>query len=206
MRRAGGLSRATSLCIVATALFLVSCAAYGSAPTASQSGASDAPLPCASVKVSRLGSEDAPDFAGYGYPRVAATHPYVPGQQSTVTVPNIVLTLPADMYTEPLEFELLVSDLDAWQACVPSNQVALAPYAFRVKEANGGKPVGRFDKPAIAAITDPRISASAKYWITTSTDPVTAEASASGVTVEGTTLKVPNGSARRGWFVTAPKA
>lgn len=196
--------RAVAIWIVAPALILASCTPPPSAAP-SQAGTQDSgPLRCTNIQVSALGSEDAPDFAGYGFPRVAATQAFVPGVESTINATNITLTLPANMYTEPLIFELLVSDPESWQACMPAGQLVIAPYAYRARESVTSKPVGRFDNPVSAAITHPRISASAKYWITTSTDPPTADVSSSGISVEGSTLRVPNGTARRGWFVTVP--
>ncbi|MBM2812521.1 MAG: hypothetical protein HW416_3280 [Chloroflexi bacterium] len=139
--------RAVALWMVAPALVLASCipspAAAPSQPGTQDSG----PQQCTNIQVSALGSEEAPDFAGYGFPRVAATQGFVPGAESTINAPNITLTLPADMYTEPLIFELLVSDPEPWQACVPAGQVVIAPYAYRVRESATNKPVGRFDKP-----------------------------------------------------------
>jgi hypothetical protein len=146
-----------------------------------------------------------PDFALYGFARVAATERFTPGQEQRVSAGSIVVTLPSDFYTDPLQFELLLGDESGWQRCVPENLVVLAPYAYRVTDAATGSRVGRFDKPVTTTVSDPRIGAGTVYWTTAPANPPTAEPAGAQPQPDGTTIRVTNGSARIGWITTVPK-
>lgn len=178
----------------------------GSTATGAASPRPEGPLQCVTVAVPSDSGGDEPDLTQYGYPQVAATHRFTPGQSSTVAMGAIVLSLPPDLYTDPLEFELLIGDSAPWQSCIGDQDTVMAPYAYRVRDPATGKRVGRFDKPVTMTFTDERVDDRAVYWITTATSPVTAEPSNSPWEIEGSTLRVTNSTARRGWFVTVPKS
>lgn len=148
---------------------------------------------------------DEPDFTLHGFPQVGAARRFVPGTEETLSAGQIALRLPPDLYTEPLEFELLLGDERAWQTCLPDPHVVIAPYAYRVTDPSTGKRIGRFDKPVDVAVTDPRIVQGATYWFTSATNPPTAQAASTTPSVVGTTFRWTNGSARAGWFTTVPK-
>jgi hypothetical protein len=185
--------------LVAAALALAGCGLLGRPADAERyvcNGMSTA------VNAPPAGSEA--DFAVYGYPTVAAQQQYTPGRETRIVADRFTLILPADFYTEPLNFELLTQDEAVWQRCV-SDRVVIAPYAYRATERESGKLVGRFDRPVRASISDPRISTEAHYW-TTSPDPSPQlDELSDGVSVSGTTLSVPNGFARRGWLITVAR-
>jgi hypothetical protein len=104
-----------------------------------------------------------------------------------------------------LQFELLVADEHVWQQGVPDAQVVIAPYAYRVTDPATGNRIGRFDKPVTAAISDSRIGAGTIYWTTAPANPPTGEPASTQPQVEGNAIRVNNGSARIGWFTTAPR-
>lgn len=145
-----------------------------------------------------------PDLTLYGYPTVAAKARFTPGTPGAIAAGGIRLALPADLYTSPLDFELLIGDAGVWQPCVEANQLVIAPYAYRVTDPATGQRVGRFDKPVQVVVTDPRLVAPVAYWITSAENPARVRVSANPQ-VEGTTIRIENGSARLGWFTTVPK-
>jgi hypothetical protein len=164
----------------------------------------DTSIPCRTVQVASSAPEqipDDPDFELFGFPRVAGRVSYTPGQATTLTSGPITVSLPANLYTEPLDFELLISEEGPWQSCLGNDRVVI----YRVRERASGKLVGRFDNPATSAITDPRIKGDARYWSTAAARPVTVEPSSGETKIEGSTMKGENGRARRGWFVTVPR-
>lgn len=175
-----------------------------------QPGPGPEPVPCPAAQAALAPSAPAkasgePDFALYGFPRVAATYRFTPGRKGTISAEGIVVTLPPDLYTEPLEFELLLGQAASWQPCAPSDQVVLAPYAYRAVDPATGDRVGRFDKPAVAAISDPRMADPVTFWYTFPTNPPMAQPEPNRPAVEGNSIKVTNPTARRGWFVTVPR-
>lgn len=146
------------------------------------------------------------DFALYGFPRVAVSQRFTPGVEGSISNSGITLVMPADMYTEALDFELLVGEEKAWQPCVEGEVAVIAPYAYRVTEAATGKRISRFDKPVSVSISDPRIVEGATYWLTSADHPPGVQASSNRPEVSGTVLRVTNGGARAGWFVTVPQS
>jgi hypothetical protein len=146
-----------------------------------------------------------PDFGLYGFPRVAATEQFTPGSELQIRSGPISLTVPPDLYTDPLRFELLVGDEPSWQRCVAEDRVVVAPYAFRITDPATGNRVGRIDKPVAATIADPRIGAGAVFWTTSPTSPPVAEQASAQPPVAGNTIRPTNANARIGWFTTVPK-
>jgi hypothetical protein len=136
---------------------------------------------------------------------VSAHVRYTPGESAGVGVGDIAVRIPADFYTDPLDFEILTGNPTAWQACVGGDVTVLAPYAYRITNPVNKQRIGRFDHPVEVTITDQRLSTSARYWVTTSDDPPGIQASTDAVDLAGTSLKVPNSTARIGWFVTVPR-
>ncbi|MSQ24427.1 MAG: hypothetical protein EXR58_07775 [Chloroflexi bacterium] len=161
---------------------------------------------CSSVPDIPTGEAPAdPEFTLYGFPRIAATGHFTPGQETTVSADAVRVTLPADLHTEPLDFELLLGNVSDWQPCMGSERIVISPYAFRATNSTTRKLIGRFDNPAISRITDPRIKSSALYWITSAENPPSVEPSSPQPPVEGTTVRVENQFTRRGWFVTVKR-
>jgi hypothetical protein len=178
-----------------------------SAP-AGQAASDPSEIKCPSAPVASGAPDpapDDPDFSLYGFPRVAATQHFTPGQSVTVSSGPVTVTLPADMYTQPLEFELLLGSVSDWQPCLGNDRIVIAPYAYRATDPSTHQLVGRFDNPPVSAITDPRISNAAVYWLTYAEVPPHVEPSPNQPSIEGATLKEPNPFARRGWFVTVPR-
>ena len=145
-----------------------------------------------------------PDFTNYGFGTVSGRVLYSPGVAATIATSQLEVQLPGNLYSEPLEFELLVDTEGKWQSCFREDEV-IAPYAFRVTNPATRQRVGRFDTPARVIIRDNRVNEKARYWITTPDSPSTATASTTPLNRDGTAIQVENGSARRGWFVTVPK-
>ncbi len=188
--------------IVAVA-FLVGCSPGGG----STSGTNRVTCPtgvAAQAAPAGAASGGEPDFALYGFPRVAASEQFTPGRELQIRTGPILLTIPPDFYTDPVRFDLLVGDEAVWQRCVPENRTVVAPYAIRITDPSGNR-VGRFDKPVAATITDSRISSDAKFWTTSPANPPGAEHASAQPSIEGNTIRAANGSARIGWFTTAPK-
>lgn len=178
-------------------------AAPAGTPAGASAGGSVAQVRCSTERPGTATGD--PDFALYGFPQVAARQRFTPGSATTVSASGITVSLPSDLYTSPLEFELLTGDASVWQPCVEADQVVIVPYAYRVTDPATGQRVGRFDKPVKASIEDPRLGAPVTYWRTSAENPAKVAAFQEQPTLAGTTIEVENGSARIGWFATAPR-
>ena len=116
---------------------LVGCSPGGGASTGSPAGTNRVTCPAgvaAEGTPAGAPSGGEPDFALYGFPRVAATEQFTPGRELQVRADRLLLTIPPDFYTDPVRFELLVGEEGAWQRCVPENRTVVAPYAFRTTD------------------------------------------------------------------------
>src|SRR5581483_9247126 len=113
------------------------------------------------------------------------------------------IRLPADLYTDPLQFQLLVGDESVWQSCVGAQRRVFYPYAFRTIDASG-KRVGRWDKPIDIQITDDTIAQGIVYWVITPSAPVRARPAPQQPALSGHTLQISQPAARAGWFFTLP--
>lgn len=195
-----GLRWLSALLPMLAATLLLGCAS----PNRTAAPMGDVRADCGGAGGSAAGSpagEEA-DFALHGFPRVAVSQRFTPGVESSISASAITLVMPADMYTEPLDFELLVGEEMAWVPCVEDKLAVVAPYAYRVTEPTTGKRIGRFDKPVSVSISDPRIVEGAAYWLTSADHPPTVQESSNKPEVVGSVLRVTNGGARAGWFVT----
>lgn len=169
-------------------------------------------LTCAQVPATAPDAGEAdPDFTQYGFKTVAAKAQFTPGSDLTVKVSsyqnfpgNVTVSLPKDLYTQPLTFEVLVSDEASWSACARPGEKAILPYAYRVTDPATGKLVGRFDKPAEMTVEDPRIVKGAEYWVTLPKNPVQASPATAQYTITEGKLHAVNTSARIGWIITVP--
>ena len=146
-----------------------------------------------------------PDLSLYGYPRVAVEANYTPGQTAEIKWEGLLVSLPADAYTERLKVELLVSDARLWQACAGTGRAVLFPYAVRTTDPATGKRVGRLDKPAEIVISHPRIGPGAVYWVTAASSPVRVKPAGEPPQIEPGRLRVLHQGLRVGWFVTVPE-
>ncbi len=149
-----------------------------------------------------------PDMTQFGYPRVAGTATFTPGQATTVTAGSQTVQLPADFISKTVKFELLEGDA---QFFVPSlgddkDKQVVAAFAFRVTDPATGNLVGRFDKPVQWSITSPQIGSLSEIYNTTAANPPVIIANAAPGTVQGDTLSHPFGGSGVGWLVLSPAA
>jgi hypothetical protein len=194
-----------SFALIGAALLLASCTPRGAGSDGQRLSKITCPDGVAAAGAPAGAPSGEPDFASYGFARVAATERFTPGQEQRVSAGPIVVTVPADFYTDPVQFELLLGDEQSWQRCVPENLVVIAPYAYRVTDPANGSRIGRFDKPVSTTVSDARIVPGTVYWTTAAANPPTAEPAGTQPQPDGTTIRVTNGSARIGWITTAPK-
>ena len=150
-----------------------------------------------------------PDMTQFGFPQVAATADFTPGQAATVTAGNQTVAIPADLLSKPVKFEFLTGDPSSFASFLePDDQgkQIIAAFAFRVTDPATGQIVGKFDKPVTWSITDPRITSDSEVYNTTPANPPKVTANSAPGTVQGTTLSHPFGGAGVGWLVLGPPA
>src|SRR5690349_23582767 len=150
-----------------------------------------------------------PDFTQFGFPQVAASVTFTPGQAATLTAGNQQVVLPADFISKTVTFELLTGDPTFFQPLLASDDQArpiVAAWAFRVTDPATNQRVGRFDKPVQWSVTDARIGAGSTVYNTTAANPPVVTENTTPGTVTGTTFAHGFGGAGVGWLALGPEA
>jgi hypothetical protein len=148
-----------------------------------------------------------PDFTQFGFPQVAASVTFTPGQAATLTAGNQQVVLPADFISKTVRFELLTGDPSFFQPLLASDDQGrpiLAAWAFRVTDVATNQRVGRFDKPVQWSVTDPRVAAGSSVYNTSPANPPAVTDNPTPGTVTGTTFAHPFGGAGVGWLALGP--
>ena len=147
-----------------------------------------------------------PDMTQFGFPQVADTVTFTPGQATALTAGSLRVAIPADLLTKSVKFELLMGDTAFFAPNPGASQgkQLLAAFAFRVTDTSTGQLVGKFDKPVVFSITDPRITSDSEIYNTSPANPPNVTDNPSPSTIQGTTLSHPFGGAGVGWLVASP--
>jgi hypothetical protein len=147
------------------------------------------------------------DFTQFGYPTVAASVTFTPGQAATLTAGNQQVVLPADFISKTVTFELLTGDPSFFKPLLESDDQArpiVAAWAFRVTDPATNQRVGRFDKPVQWSVTDARIGAGSTVYNTSAANPPVVTENTTPGTVTGTTFAHGFGGAGVGWLALGP--
>src|SRR3954470_14550105 len=109
-----------------------------------------------------------PDMTQFGFPRVTGSVTFTPGQAMTITAGTQTVQLPADFISQTVKFEFLEGDPATFAPNLgaATGMDIIATFAFRVTDTASGQLVGRFDKPVLWSVTDPRITASSAIYNT----------------------------------------
>jgi hypothetical protein len=148
-----------------------------------------------------------PDLAQFGYPTVAASVTFTPGQAATLKAGSQQVVLPADFISKTVTFELLTGDPSFFTPLLESDDQGrpiVAAWAFRVTDPATNQRVGRFDKPVQWSVTDARIGAGSSVYNTSPANPPVVTENSTPGTVTGTTFAHPFGGAGVGWLALGP--
>jgi hypothetical protein len=140
----------------------------------------------------------------FGFPQVAGTANFTPGQATTVTAGDQRVDIPADLLSMPVKFEFLVGDPSSFRQHLEADDAdkqIIAAFAFRVTDPSTGQLVGRFDKPVTWSITSSQITSESEVYNTSAANPPKVTANSSPGTVQGSSLTHPFGGAGVGWLV-----
>ena len=149
------------------------------------------------------------DFTQFGFPQVAASVTFTPGQAATLTAGNQQVVLPADFISKTVTFELLTGDPNSFApylAADDKDKPIVVAWAFRVTDPATGQRVGRFDKPVQWSVTDSRIGADSAVYNTSAANPPVVTDNPTPGTVTGTTLTHTFGGSGVGWLALGTAA
>ena len=147
------------------------------------------------------------DLGQFGYPTVADSVTFTPGQAATLTAGTQHVVLPADFISKTVTFELLTGDASFFKPLLESddqNRPILAAWAFRVTDPATGQRVGRFDKPVQWSVTDPRVADGTSVYNTSAANPPVVTENTTPGTISGTTFAHGFGGAGVGWLALGP--
>jgi hypothetical protein len=147
------------------------------------------------------------DLGQFGYPTVADSVTFTPGQAATLTAGTQQVVLPADFISKTVTFELLTGDAGFFKPLLESddqNRPILAAWAFRVTDPATGQRVARFDKPVQWSVTDPRVADGTSVYNTSAANPPVVTENTTPGTISGTTFAHGFGGAGVGWLALGP--
>jgi hypothetical protein len=147
------------------------------------------------------------DLGQFGYPTVADSVTFTPGQAATLTAGTQQVVLPADFISKTVTFELLTGDASFFKPLLESddqNRPILAAWAFRVTDPATGQRVARFDKPVQWSVTDPRVADGTSVYNTRAANPPVVTENTTPGTISGTTFAHGFGGAGVGWLALGP--
>jgi len=176
--------------------------------TVAQAGAAPAAAPAqASPAAQATAAPAPPDMTKFGYPTVAGTVNFTPGQAANVTAGALRADLPADLISKPIKFELLTGDNATFQP-VAGGRTVIGNYAFRVTDPATNQLVATFDsgKAVTVSFTGAAVRSDTAIMNVSPTNPLTAVLNTGANTIEGQTIKHSFGGTTVGWLVVNPAA
>ena len=170
--------------------------------TVAQAGAAPAQ---ASPAAQATAAPAPPDMTKFGYPTVAGTVNFTPGQATNVTGGALRADLPADLISKPIKFELLTGDNATFQP-VAGGRTVIGNYAFRVTDPATNQLVATFDsgKAVTVSFTGAAVRSDTAIMNVSPTNPLTAVLNTGANTIEGQTIKHSFGGTTVGWLVVNP--
>jgi len=154
-------------------------------------------------------------MARYGYPNVLGSLNLQAGQRGTITVPDhfangtvngsMTITIPSDAFSVPVRFEVLTGKNRDWNAAISPGAAVIANLAYRVTDLKNGSLIKRFNAPIEFTVTDPMITSSSQYLVTTAAQPPEIINANAATQISGDTLSHPMQSGLNGWIITTPR-
>jgi plastocyanin len=174
--------------------------------TVAQAGAAPAAAPAqASPAAQATAAPAPPDMTKFGYPTVAGTVNFTPGQATNVTAGALRADLPADLISKPIKFELLNGDNATFQP-LAGGRTVIGNYAFRVTDPATNQLLAAFDsgKAVAVSFTGAAVRSDTAIMNVSPTNPLTAVLNTGANTIEGQTIKHSFGGTTVGWLVVNP--
>ena len=101
------------------------------------------------------------DWTTQGFDQVVASAAVVPTAPAKLTYGDLVVTVPAGAFSQPVTFQVLQQPLGALQAKAPAGDTVLTDVAFRALA--GATVISKYNKPILLAYTNPAIGAGTQY-------------------------------------------
>jgi len=187
--------------VVAGALSLAACGSSASDTSSAAAASSIAPASSATSSASSTVSLPA-GLTAYGFPRVADSASFTPGQPLTLHAGDLTVTVPANALEAAATVQVLIGDNTYWQPLAPAGQKVDVAFAFRVVDSSGTE-VTSFKAPIVAAYTNAAITATSQYLNTTRSTPPMVSVNPKPPVISGTTLTHGNIGDGVGWLMTS---
>ncbi len=142
------------------------------------------------------------NWAKYGFPTVLASVKITPGIPDTLTSGHYTFTIPGDVFTAPVQFELLGGDTTTFAAHAPAGEKPILAFAFKVTDVKTDTLVGEFQNALTMTATDPEITT--QSWYYNIYPDGTYGLNSTGMKVTNGQMIHPIKGALYGWVITAP--
>ncbi len=144
------------------------------------------------------------DIAGFGFSKGIAAEEVSQGKEAQISAENLQIKIPSGGFNYPITFEVLQGENDFFQDGNLGERQVIYNFAFRVRNHQNNRLVGKFPRPVSVTITLPSSPSQAEVWEVELTRPPTIGQSAKEFEQTGNILKIQVDNPTVGWLITIP--
>ncbi|HUW24353.1 MAG TPA: hypothetical protein VMW04_01865 [Patescibacteria group bacterium] len=144
------------------------------------------------------------DIAGFGFNKGIAAQEVPQGEEAQISAEGLQVKIPPGGFNYPMTFEILQGENDFFQDGNLGNRQVIFNFAFRVRNHQNNRLVGKFPRPVSVSITLPENSSKVEVWEVELTRPPTISQSAKPFEQTGNSLKIQVDNAEVGWLIVIP--
>jgi hypothetical protein len=144
------------------------------------------------------------DIAGFGFDKGIAAQEVSQGEEAQISAESLQVKIPAGGFNYPITFEILQGENDFFQDGTLGNRQVIYNFAFRVRNHQNNRLVGKFPRPVSVSITLPENSSKVEVWEVELTRPPTISQSSKPFEQAGNTLKIQVDNPAVGWLIITP--
>lgn len=146
------------------------------------------------------------DIAGFGFNKGIAAQEVSQGSEAQISSEGLQVKIPSGGFNYPITFEILQGENDYFQGGTLGNRQVVFNFAFRVRNHQNNRLVGKFPRPVSVSITLPENSSKVEVWEVELTRPPTISQSSKPFEQTGNTLKIQVDNAAVGWLIISSSA
>lgn len=146
------------------------------------------------------------DIAGFGFNKGIAAQEIPQGNEAQISAEGLQVKIPSGGFAYPITFEVLQGENDFFQGGTLGERTVIFNFAFRVRNHQNNRLVGKFPRPVSVSITLPGNPSQVEIWEVELTRPPTIGKSSRPFEQTGNTLKIQVDDPTVGWLISVPGA
>ncbi len=144
------------------------------------------------------------DIAGFGFSKGIAAQEVSQGKDAQISAESIQAKIPPGGFNYPITFEILQGENDFFQGGTLGGREVIYNFAFRVRNHQNNRLVGKFPRPVAVSINLPGNPSQIEVWEVELTRPPTIGQTSKPFEITDNILKIQIDNPTVGWLITAP--